>query len=202
MGGTSRYLAYRYAVTVLGVDITESRVDGARRLTGMVGLDDKVSYEVADAARLEVADTHFDRAISQEAFLHIPDKEGAVAGCFRALKPGGGFGFTDWIATEALSDDARRFFAGTFAAPRLIGLSDYGAMLEAAGFFGVQAEDLSEDWRVILTDRLEMFRSLESETVSRFGQERFDTYIRNYEFFVEQITAGTLGGARFIAWKQ
>lgn len=202
MGGTCRYLAYRHGVTVLGVDITESRVEGARRLTEMVGLDDKVVYEVGDASRLDVGEARFDRAISQEAFLHIPDKEGAVAGCFRALKTGGGFAFTDWIATDALSDEARRFFAETFAAPRLIGLSEYGAMLEAAGFVGVRAENLSEEWRVILADRLEMFRSLENETVARFGRERFDTYIRNYEFFVEQITAGALGGARFVGWKR
>ena len=57
------------------------------------------------------------------------------------------------------------------------------------------------DWGTILVERLEMFRSLEKETVERFGQERFDTYIRNYEFFVEQITAGALGGGRFVAWR-
>ena len=59
MGGTSRYLAYRYGVTVLGVDITESRVEGARRLTEMVGLDGKVIYEVADASRLDVGEARF-----------------------------------------------------------------------------------------------------------------------------------------------
>ncbi len=201
MGGTSRYLAYRYGAIVLGVDITESRVVGAARLTELAGLDDKVTFQVADASKLDLEEGSFDRAVSQEAFLHVSDKEGVFRGCHCALKPGGGFGFTDWIATEELSEEARRIFAETFAAPRLIGFADYGRMLEEAGFVAVRAENLSAEWRVILTERLAMFRSLEKETVARFGRERFDSYIRNYEFFVDRIAAGALGGGRFVAWK-
>ena len=74
-------------------------------------------------------------------------------------------------------------------------------MLEEAGFVNVQATDLTADWQTILIDRLEMFRSLEKGMVDRFGQERFDTYIRNYEFFVRQIGLGALGGGRFVGWK-
>lgn len=201
MGGSSRYLAYRHGATVVGVDINESRVAGARRLTGLVDMDASVSFQVGDASKLGFPEGSFDRAISQEALLHVPDKKGVFEGCHRLLKAEGGFGFTDWIATDRLDDDARAVFAETFAAPRLISLPEYCGLLEAAGFVNVQAADLSADWTGILRDRLEMFRSLETETVTRFGQERFDTYIRNYEFFVEQIGAGALGGGRFIARK-
>ncbi|MEJ8572796.1 class I SAM-dependent methyltransferase [Microbaculum marinum] len=201
MGGTSRYLAYRYGASVVGIDLNESRVAGARRLTGLVDLDHMVTFQVGDAADLDFPEASFDRAICQEAFLHVADKEAAIGGCHRVLKSGGGFGFTDWIATDRLDERARSIFAETFAAPRSIGLAEYGALLEAAGFVHVQARDLSAEWKGILTERLEMFRSLEKETVSRFGQDRFDTYIRNYEFFVQQIDAGALGGGRFGAWK-
>jgi sarcosine/dimethylglycine N-methyltransferase len=202
LGGTSRYLAYRHGATVHGVDLTESRVLGAQRLTELVGLGDRVTFSVGDATQLDLGENRFDRAISQEAFLHITDRDSLFAGCFRVLKRGGGLGFTDWTATEKLGPEARQFFAETFAAPRLIGLIDYVEHLKRAGFIDVQAMDLSAEWRVILIERLEMFRSLERETVARFGQERFDTYIRNYEFFVEAIGSGALGGGRFIGWKR
>jgi|FEC22Drversion2_1045045.scaffolds.fasta_scaffold00166_63 sarcosine/dimethylglycine N-methyltransferase len=202
LGGTSRYLAYRHGVSVHGVDLTESRVLGAQQLTEMVGLGDKVTFSIGDAARLDLGEARFDRAISQEAFLHISDRESLFAGCYRVLRPGGGLGFTDWTATEKLGPDARAFFAETFAAPKLVGLLDYVDLLKGAGFVDVQAMDLSADWRVILVERLAMFRSLERETVARFGRERFDTYIRNYEFFVEAIGSGALGGGRFIGWKR
>ncbi|TCT04537.1 cyclopropane fatty-acyl-phospholipid synthase-like methyltransferase [Tepidamorphus gemmatus] len=202
LGGTSRYLAYRHGVSVHGIDLTESRVLGAQRLTEMVGLGDRVTFSVGDATRLDLGEARFDRAISQEAFLHIADRESLFAGCFRVLKPGGALGFTDWTATETLGPDARAFFAETFAAPKLVSLFDYVELMKGAGFVDVQATDLSAEWRGILVERLEMFRSLERETVARFGRERFDTYIRNYEFFVEAIGSGVLGGGRLIGWKR
>lgn len=201
MGGSSRYLAYRHGAVVHGVDLTASRVAGARRLTEMVGLGDRVTFGVGDAAHLDLEPGGFDRAISQEAFLHITDRQGLFTGCHTVLKPGGGLGFTDWTATDSLGPQARAFFAETFAAPKLIGILDYVELLKSAGFADIQAMDLSAEWRVILIERLEMFRSLEHETVSRFGQDRFDTYIRNYEFFVDAIGSGALGGGRFVAWK-
>lgn len=202
MGGTSRYLAYHHGVIVHGVDLTESRVAGARRLTEMVGLQGAVTYQVGDAAHLDLDPDSFDRVVSQEAFLHIPGRESVLAGCYGVLKPGGGLGFTDWIATQKLSNDARDFFAQTFAASRVVAMPEYETLLGDAGFEDIEAEDLSDEWREILNERLEMFRSLEYETVARFGQERFDTYIGNYEFFVAQIDAGALGGGRFVGWKR
>ncbi|MCP4693569.1 MAG: methyltransferase domain-containing protein [Desulfobacterales bacterium] len=89
MGGASRYLAHRYGCTVHGVDLNESRVAGARKLTELTGLDDRVTFSLADAANLDLEPERFDAAISQEAFLHIPDKEGVLSGC-RPGPPAGG----------------------------------------------------------------------------------------------------------------
>jgi ubiquinone/menaquinone biosynthesis C-methylase UbiE len=202
MGGTSRYLAYRHGATVLGVDLTASRVAGARRLTELVGLADRVRYQVGDVCRLDVGTESFDRIVSQESFLHLTDRESLFAGCHRALKPGGGIGFTDVVVAGALTPEARRTFADNFAAPALAGADDYVGLLTAAGFVDIQATDVSHPWRDILHDRLEMYRSLEAETVARFGRDRFDTYISTYAFFIDQIDAGSLGGGRFVAWKR
>lgn len=202
MGGTSRYLAYRYGATVLGVDLTETRVAGARRLTEMVGLQDQVTYRVGDVVSLDIESGSFDRVVSQESFLHIPDREALLASCHRVLKAGGGLGFTDWISTERLDDEARRFLADGLVAKRLVGIREYERLLRDGGFSDVRSVDLSRAWRAILHDRLDMFRSLESETVASFGRDRFESYIRNYEFFVARIDEGALGGGRFVAWKR
>jgi len=115
------------------------------------------------------------------------------------LADGGKLGFTDWIGGSGLTEDHRARFASTFAAPRICSIDDYRTLLKEAGFQLLQITDLSREWRDILRGRLEMFRSLEQETVSRFGQQRHDTYISNYEFFVARIESGDLGGARVIA---
>lgn len=199
LGGSSRYLAHRYGCAVHGVDLNESRVAGARRLTALTGLDDRVTFTRADAARLDLAPGSFDAAIGQEAFLHIPDREALLSGCRRVLRPDGLLGFTDWIVFESLSPGHRRRFAETFAAERIMSFEEYREALEKADLQVMTVEDLSNPWRDILHDRLEMYRSLESETVRRFGQARHDAYISSYEFFVRRIDAGDLGGGRFIA---
>jgi hypothetical protein len=107
--------------------------------------------------------------------------------------------FTDWTAAETLSAEHRRRFADTFSARRICSVDEYHSLLSTAGFKVTDTTDLSTDWKTILTERLQMFRSLETQTVARFGQQRHDTYISNYEFFVERISAGDLGGARFVA---
>ena len=201
MGGTSRYLVYKYGATVLGVDVTVSRVEGARHLTALVGLDDRIEYRVGDASKLDLEEESVDFIVSQESFLHITDRAGLFAGCYRALRPGGKMGFTDIVCFDVLSDADRRKFAQYFAAERLASIDDYEALMSDAGFTDIASTDLSAPWRDILHDRLDMYRSLEKETVARFGQERFDTYIRMYEFFVGSIDAGTVGGARFTARK-
>ncbi len=201
MGGTSRYLAYRYGATVLGFDHNQSRVEGARKLTELVGLQHKVTYRTGDATHRDLDPEAFDRLISQEAFLHIDDRESLLANCHRLLKARGGLGFTDWTVTDRMDANARKRFGDEFAARRLVSFEEYIWLIRAAGFTDVAGQDLSDEWTTILRDRLMMYRSLETETVKRVGRQSFERYIRAYEFLVEQIEAGALGGGRFIGWK-
>ncbi|MEM7127329.1 MAG: methyltransferase domain-containing protein [Chloroflexota bacterium] len=199
MGGPARYLAAKYGCRVHGVELNSSRIVGARKLTELVGLATQVTFSQGNASDLALDLEGFDVAISQEAFLHIPQKEALLAGIFRVLAPSGRLGFTDWTASPTLTATHRTRFVETFAAQRILGQKEYCDILDAAGFKEIEVIDLSANWRVLLHERLEMFRSLEAETVARFGQERHNTYIRNYEFFVACIDGGDLGGSRFVA---
>lgn len=204
MGGTSRYLAWKHGCDVTGVELTAGRTQGANALTARVGLGDRVRVVQGDATALpppELQAASFDAAVSQEAFLHIPDKDALLGGCCRMLRDGGRLGFTDLLATPRLTDDDREKLAGSIHAHSLIPAEDYEAHLRAAGFREVYREDLSPWWSRILRGRLEMYRSLEDETVRRFGQEHHDRYIAGYTHFVEAVEAGRLGGGRFVAVK-
>ncbi len=199
LGGPARYLATTIDCSVHGVDLNQTRVDGATELTRLVKLNDQVSFSEANVCELPMADGTFDIAMSQEAFLHIEDRESLLAECHRVLCRGGRLGFTDWIADEALNAAHRKRFSDTFAASRIVSVAEYKTLLSDAGFRIESITDLSDQWRSILVERLGMFRSLEKETVAKFGQERHNTYISNYEFFVERITETDLGGARIVA---
>jgi sarcosine/dimethylglycine N-methyltransferase len=129
----------------------------------------------------------------------VPDKAAALAECARVLRPGRRLAFSDWIARPRLGDNERRQLLEWMAAVSLQSTDGYRALLARAGFEGIAAEDLSEEWIAILRERLRMYRGLRAQTVARFGQARYDEYNQLYEFFVGLVEAGKLGGARFSA---
>lgn len=85
------YLARRLAragAAVTGVDASPGLIAHARRREAEAPLG--VSYEVADAARLEgLADASYDVVVCHMALMDIADAEGALREAARVLRPGG-----------------------------------------------------------------------------------------------------------------
>ena len=72
---------------VVGVDISETMIDEARRRTGSLGLP--VEFQVCDCQRLPIADATFDACRSERMLMHVPDAEQALAEIVRVTRPGG-----------------------------------------------------------------------------------------------------------------
>jgi hypothetical protein len=85
------------------------------------------------------------------------------------------------------------------AATTLQTLNGYRGLMGQSGFRAVQVEDLTDVWRPILRERLQMFRGLRHDTVARLGETRYREYDQLYTFFVGLVEAGKLGGGRFSA---
>lgn len=199
MGGPSRYLAHAHGCRVTGVDMNASRIEGARKLTAMAGLADRVGFEIGNALAMPFADATFDVVIGQEAFCHIPDKAHLIRECARVLREGGRIAFTDILATAKTTDAERQRLEEEMTFNELGSLDSYRSALAEAGFAIEIVEDLSEDWRVILVDRLAMYRRLKDQTVERFGLAHFERWDRAYSFFVGLYQTRGLGGGRFLA---
>jgi SAM-dependent methyltransferase len=89
LGGPSRYLAWRYGVSVSGVDLTDEFVRVAEMLTRRTGLDGRVHYRRGNALDLPFAATSFDVVWSQNAAMNIADRDRLYGEMRRVLKPGG-----------------------------------------------------------------------------------------------------------------
>ena len=199
LGGPARFLASRRGCRVVGVELHPGRARGMERLTRRVGLRHAVSVVRADATALPFGAARFDACLSQEALLHVADKAAVLAEARRVLLPGGRLAFSDWIAHSGLGDLERARLADWMAAVTLQSLDGYRALLGRAGFRGVEAEDLTDEWRAILRERLAMYRALREQTVRRLGEARYREYDALYAFFVGLVEAGKLGGGRFSA---
>ena len=197
LGGPARFLASRRGCQVVALELNPGRAVGAARLTALVGLSHQVRVVRADAVRMPFGPGRFDACVSQEALLHIEDKAAVLREMHRLLAPGGRVAFTDWVARPALGDGERRRLREWMAAATLQTLEGYRRALGAAGFGSVTVEDLADEWRAVLRQRLEMFRALRDHTVARLGEARYRDYDQLYAFFVGLVEAGKLGGGRF-----
>ncbi len=202
LGGPSRYFAHHYGSRVTGIDLNQSRVDGAIRLTKMVGLEGKVSFHLANALSTTLPSAGFDALISQEAFCHIPNKPELLTECVRVLKPGGLIAFTDILEGTSMTTLVRERLRQEMAFTELNTLDGYRVLLETKGCEMKLAEDLSEEWARILVNRLAMYRGLKDQTIARFGSSHFEKWDRTYSFFVGLYASGELGGGRFLAQKR
>ncbi len=199
LGGPSRYLVHNYGCRVTGIDLTESRIEAARNLTALAGLDGRATFRRANALHLPFDDKSFDVVISQEAFCHVPDKDRLVAECVRVLKPGGRLAFTDILATDTITDAIRDRLQQEMTFLELASRKGYRRRLEREGCVVVEAQDISDEWRRILIDRLAMYRSLKEQTIERFGKTHFTKWDDAYRFFVGLYETGELAGGRFLS---
>jgi len=199
MGGPARYLAHRIGCRVTGLDLTESRYRSAIRLTERVNLDHLVDFRLGNALDMPFAEASFDIVIGQEAWCHVPDKPRLIAECARVVKPGGTIAFTDILRQALLQPEELERLQGGMAFPTLETFDGYGRLLAQCGCAVTVRDDLSEHWAQILVQRLAMYRSLEDDTVRKFGAEHFRKWDVTYAFFVGCFAEGKLGGGRFVA---
>ena len=199
MGGPARWIAHRIGCRVTGLDFTRSRVEAARRLTARVKLDALVDFVQGDAAAMPLPAAAFDVVMSQEAWLHIPDKAAVIGEAVRVAKPGGVIAFTDAVVRAALTPEEDARLTAEMHAPGVAANERYLALLRTHGCTIEHCEDLSNQWRAVLVKRLAMYRSLRDTTVAKFGEAHFAAWDHTYSFFVGLFTAGKLGGTRIVA---
>jgi sarcosine/dimethylglycine N-methyltransferase len=201
LGGPARYLAHHYGADVTGIELTPTRVKGAVELTRLVGLQNSVRVIEGNVMQVPVPDASVDVVVSQEALLHVPDKERTLAEAFRILKPGGRIAFTDWVAHRALSDADKKLMWQGMAVADLYNPQTYAELIKKVGFTINSVEDLTPDWGIILKERLAMYRKLREETQQAGTPAGHDAFYESYVRFVDLVNEAVLGGGRFAGEK-
>lgn len=201
MGGPARYLAHRYGCRVVGLDLTESRYQGAIRLTKLVKLDHLVEFRLGNALEMPFPEDTFHVVIGQEAWFHVPNKPKLIQECARVLKKGGTIAFTDILQVSSRYESELEKLQQQMPFPYLETLEGYAQLLEKNKFLILEKENLSQLWTNLLQNRLEMYRNLKDKTIQKFGEEHYRKWDETYNLFVSLFKEGKLGGGRFIAKK-
>ncbi|MEO6842091.1 MAG: methyltransferase domain-containing protein [Bradyrhizobium sp.] len=201
LGGTVRYLAYKYGAHVTGIELTPARVSGAQELTKRVGLQEVACVIEGNVLDAPLADASMDAVVSQEAFCHVPHLKNALSEAFRILRDGGRLAFTDWVGNQPLAaDDVQLMWEGMAIQP-LRSIPEYRSLVESVGLKVMLSKDLTEDWGPILRERLAMYQRLREEAQQAGTPMGHDAFHRSYIRFVELVQERKLGGVRIVATK-
>jgi SAM-dependent methyltransferase len=99
LGGPARVAAAERGCAVVGVDLTPEFVEVAAWLTELVGLSERVRFELGHGARLPVDDGAADAALWCHVGMNVADKAAVFREVRRALRPGGSLAVYDLMAT-------------------------------------------------------------------------------------------------------
>jgi ubiquinone/menaquinone biosynthesis C-methylase UbiE len=100
IGAVAAFLSQTYNMKVWGTDYDLAQIQIARK---RYPENEKLIYQVEDAAHLSFQDARFDLVVSQNVFHHLSKWQTAVSEIARVLRPGGfllwlDLAFPKWIA--------------------------------------------------------------------------------------------------------
>lgn len=94
------------ATDVVAADISAAMIDVAAGNARRQGVGDRISFQVADAARLDLPRESFDVVSIMEVLVHLPDPARVLAHAAELLRPGG------WLLTNHHTASAPRILYG------------------------------------------------------------------------------------------
>ncbi len=187
-GGPAYWLREVASARVTGVDIVAENCARCRK-AGMPPL----SVVRGDARHLPFQEGSFDVALSWCVLGQVVDKESVLAEIRRVLRPGGSFGFDDYVVL-----DLRRWRSVHLADEPPLTEDDWLRCIRSVGFALRNRQDLTasfrRDYQAFLVD-LQRRRATVAE---RFGEEAVERAVRTFRTHVDAVLQGRKGGVRFV----
>jgi SAM-dependent methyltransferase len=139
-GGPALYAHEKYALRVVGVDVTPYNVRRANRNSEGKKARPHVQFLVGNALALPIKSESFSLAWSIESPAHFSDKRAFLREAGRVLKPGSAFAFADLLVVDRVATASaknRRIyeeFLGVWDVPYLETSRSYHQAIADAGF--------------------------------------------------------------------
>jgi len=138
VGTTPCYLAERYGVKVIGVDISERMVARARERSRRKDLEGKVEFRTADAQKLPFKDDLFDAVVSESVIAFVNDKVKAIKEYLRVTKPGGFVGLNECLWLKTPPTEFVEYLSRLMGGPEFRNSEGWQKLLKEAGLKNIE----------------------------------------------------------------
>jgi tocopherol O-methyltransferase len=201
-GGSSLFLARKYAAIATGITISPVQVEMANLAAARAGIG--ASFLLMDAEAMHF-EKQFDLLWSVESISHYQDIPRFFASATRFLKPGGTFALTDWFKREDLSPAEMRKFIAPIEQGMMVDLGtmrDYAHYLTDSGFHIVHREVLSRQCAKTWDLGLDIIKNKSFWTLAAKRGPQFLTYLKAFRALQAGFASGTFVYGLFVATAQ
>lgn len=194
IGGPALEMAASHGAEVVGIDLEAPLVERANADAAAAGRGDRCRFLRVEAGPMPFADAEFDIVVSAGALTQTADKDAIFSEVLRILRPGGWFSVYDWMKIDGdYSADMRYWFELEGLTYAMVTLDEQAALLRAAGFAEVVAEDASEWYRREVKIEYDRLRGeLYAPMVDLIGQADADHFVENWRAMVKVIDQGEM----------
>ncbi len=182
LGGPDHLLAAEYGANVVGIDLEQHLIEGAKTRAVELGVDDQTEFLLVEPGPLAFPDESFDVVLSSGAFTQIAEKQKIFEECLRILKLGGALTSYDWMKIEGeYSDDMLYFFEMEGLTYAMDTIENHRTILRQAGFGKIKLTDASDWYRREARREYELLMGdLNSRIVELIGQDSADHFVENW----------------------
>jgi len=205
LGGSALWLARHLGCTVTGITISPVQVQLAAERARAENLGDRVRFLLMDANQLDLAPESFDVVWVVECSEHIDDKAGLLAGCSRALTPGGRLALCAWLATENPTAERAQLIAEVcqgMLCPSLGSQNDYNHWMEAGGLHAIEFEDVTGRVQRTWTRCAAIVERPEVKGLLKLMDSRTRDFVQTFGAMHRAYASGAMAYGMFIARKR
>lgn len=197
-GWPGLYLARQTGCTVVLTDLPFAGLAAAASRSTREGLEGRAWGLVAGGEALPLRPAAFDAVVHTDVLCCLGPKLATLQATRRALRPGGHTAFSVIYPTPGLpAAEARRAIE---AGPPHCGLrTSYPSLLHSAGFVGIEEHNLTSDYLVTATAKLDEAQRFADEMIEMLGRQEFDEMQAKRRLAVRAIADGLLRRSLFIA---
>jgi len=202
-GGSAFYMARNYGVDVHGIDLSTNMIGIAQdyREEMEPSVKHRVQFYIEDAMTMGYPDNFYDVIYSRDTILHITEKQKLFEKFLKCLKPGGKLMISDYCRGNVGSHSQAFLDYVKSRDYDLHTVTQYGNILEKAGFTNVNAMNKTGLMIDIMKMELEKFSNIKKKFIEEFSEMDYLYIEKGWKDKVVRCNAGDQAWGLFTAKK-
>jgi cyclopropane fatty-acyl-phospholipid synthase-like methyltransferase len=206
LAGCARYLAGKYHLQVLAIELQNDLSQAASELTDRCNLSDQVHHITGNFLTVaqHLQENIYTAIVSWITILHFNQEERIrlINHSYRLLKQNGFFYCEDFIRVGNITNEESQILEHDVYCRYLPTLDEYKRTLIEKNFKIIKIVDLTNDWKIFTKQRLEQFQENKNELIQIHGEDIYNRLEYFYQSIVKLFQGENVGGVRIIAFKQ